>query len=76
MLKYLHGSIYLNMYSSGAGEIAGKLSVIPMLRCVSLRRLFMIAFSLASLGCLLLILFRNTDAIIPVLVLITRFAFS
>ena len=55
ILKYLSGSLFLNLYSSGAGEIAGKLSAIPLLRCVSLRPVFMISFGLAAIGLLLLI---------------------
>ena len=76
ILKYLSGSLFLNLYSSGFGEIAGKLSAIPLLRCASLRMVFMIAFSFASLGLLLLIILQNYENITPVLVLLTRYSFS
>lgn len=76
ILKYLSGSLFLNLYSSGAGEIAGKLSTIPLMRCASLRTVFMVAFGFASLGMLLLILLRNEESFTPALVLLSRFSFS
>ena len=57
VLKYLNGNIFLNAYSVSAGEIIGKLTTIPLLRCTSLKRVFLIAFGTGSLGVLLLVLF-------------------
>ena len=76
VLKYLKGSIFLNSYASSVAEFFGKLSTVIVLKHMSIKRVFLTSFSLSLIGVFLLILFRNTDAIIPVLVLITRFAFS
>lgn len=59
VLKYLNGDIFLNAYSVSAGEIIGKLSTIFLLRCTSLKRVFLIAFGMSSLGSLLLVIFRD-----------------
>lgn len=59
VLKYLNGSIFLNAYSSSAGELLGKLSTIPILKCTDLRRVFLIAFGFSSIGTLLLIVFAG-----------------
>lgn len=76
VLKYLNGSIFLNAYSSSAGEIIGKLSTIPLLRCISLRQVFLIAFTMASGGTLLLLIFRDAEGWIPMILVIARFGFS
>ena len=76
VLKYLNGSIFINAYSSSAGEIVGKLSTIPLLRCTSLKRVFLIAFTMSALGMLLLVIFSQSESWIPVMLMIARFGFS
>ena len=76
VLKYLNGNIFLNAYSVSAGEIIGKLSTIPLLRCISIKRVFLVAFGMSSVGMLLLILFRNADDWIPLILVVARFGFS
>ena len=75
-LKYLSGSIFLNAYSSAAGEIVGKLSVIPVLRCTSLKGVFLVAFGIATIGTLLLVIFSQTVMWVPFMLMFARFGFS
>lgn len=75
-LKYLSGSIFLNAYSSAAGEIIGKLSVIPLLRCSNLKRVFLIAFGIATIGTFLLIIFNQSVIWVPLMLMFARFGFS
>lgn len=76
VLKYLKGNIFVNAYSSSAGEIVGKLSTIPLLRCTSTKKVFLIAFTMSALGMQLLIIFSQSDTWIPVMLMIARFGFS
>ena len=76
VLKYLKGDIFINAYSSSFGEIVGKLSTIPLLRCTSIKRIYLIAFSLSSVGVLLLIIFKDSDNWIPLILMVARFGFS
>ena len=76
VLKYLHGNIFLNAYSSGAGEILGKLSNIPILRCTDLKRVFLIAFGSATMGTMLLLIFKQSDSLTPFLLILAKFGFS
>jgi len=76
VLKYLNGSIFLNAYSSSVGEIVGKLSTIPLLRCTGMRRVFLIAFGLATIGTLLLASFSQSELWIPMMLMVARFGFS
>ena len=56
VLKYLNGSIFLNAYSSSFAEIVGKTSTMLVLKCTSLKRVFLISFGLSLVGIFLLIL--------------------
>jgi len=76
VLKYLNGSIFVNAYASSFAEIIGKLSTIFFLQYTSLKRVFLISFSLATVGTFLLILFSDNDLWIPVILLIAKFGFS
>ena len=76
VLKYLHGNIFLNAYSSGAGEILGTLSNILILRCTDLKRVFLIAFGSATMGTMLLLIFKQSDSLTPFLLILARFGFS
>ena len=76
VIKYLNGNIFLNAYSVSAGEIIGKLSTIPLLRCISLKQVFLVAFGMSTLGTLLLILFRDADSWMPLILIVARFGFS
>ena len=75
-LKYLNGNIFLNAYSSGAGEILGKISTILILKCTDLRRVFFIAFGCATAGTSLLVIFNRSDIWTPFILMLARFGFS
>lgn len=76
VLKYLNGNIFMNAYFSSVGEIAGKLSTIPLMRCLSLKRVFLVAFGCSSVGMTLLVCFDGSDKMIPLMLMIARFGFS
>lgn len=76
VLKYLQGSIFFNAYASSVAEIVGKLSTIIVLHYTSLKRTFFISFTLALFGTILLILFSQKSAWIPVMLLIAKLGFS
>lgn len=76
VLKYLEGSIFKNAYTSSAGEIIGKLSTIPLLRYISLRRVALIAFGMGALGSLLLIIAGDNESLVPWILVIARLGFS
>lgn len=76
VLKYLNGNVFLNGYASAAGEIAGKLSTIPILKYFSLKRVFLLAFGMCIMSLTLLMLFIESDTLTPFLVLMNRFWFS
>ena len=76
VLKYLEGSIFTNAYTSSAGEIIGKLSTIPLLRYISLRRVALIAFGMGALGSLLLIIAGDNESLVPWILVIARLGFS
>lgn len=76
VLKYLHGSIFVNAYASAIAEIVGKLSSIILLRFMSLKRVLLIAYGTAAIGTVLLITFSTSAAWIPLMLLIAKFGFS
>ena len=76
ILKYLNGNIFVNSYCSAAGEILGKLSLIPILRCTSLKRVFLICWSTAVIGTLFLIIFSDNETLIPIMLIIARFGYA
>jgi hypothetical protein len=61
MMKYLGGNIFANVYLNAVGEIMGKLLTGPILACFGLKRLFLIALSLAIISSVLLIYFDPVD---------------
>ena len=65
VIKYLNGNIFLNAYSSSAGEVFGKLSTICLLKCMSLKRILLLAFSISSFGLLLMIICAENEIIMP-----------
>uniref|UniRef100_A0A7S3HVQ1 Major facilitator superfamily (MFS) profile domain-containing protein n=1 Tax=Favella ehrenbergii TaxID=182087 RepID=A0A7S3HVQ1_9SPIT len=76
VLKYLNGSIFLNAYSSSFGEILGKLSTVFLLRCISIKRVFLLAFGVSSVGMMLLILCGDNDELVPWILGFARIGFS
>ena len=76
ILKYLNGNIFVNSYFSATGEILGKLSLIPILRYTSLKRVFLICWSTAVIGTLFLIIFSNNETLIPIMLMIARFGYA
>ena len=76
LLKYLKGNIFLNAYTSSAGEILGKLSTIAMLKCISLKRVLLVAFCTSSVGMLLLILCDGDPVLTPWVLGLARIGFS
>lgn len=76
VLKYLGGSIFTNAYTSSAGETIGKLSTIPLLRYISLKKVALIAFGMGSLGTFLLILAGDNQTLVPWALIVARLGFS
>ena len=76
VLKYLNGSIFSLGYASAAGEVFGKLSTIPILKYLSLRRVFLLSFGMSTISLALMILCADSDLLTPVLLLVNRFFFS
>ena len=76
VIKYLNGNIFLNAYSISAGEVFGKLSTICLLRCMSLRQILLLAFSISSFGLLLIIIFAENEALMPWLLGLARVGVS
>ena len=56
-LKYLGGNIFLNSYVNGISEIIAKLSTVPVLACLGLKRLFFWSFTIATISALLLAIY-------------------
>ena len=65
VIKYLNGNIFLNAYSSSAGEVFGKLSTICLIKCMSLRRILLLAFTISSFGLTLMIINAENEALMP-----------
>ena len=76
VLKYLQGSIFLNAYASSFAEIVGKTSTMLVLKCASLKRVFLISFGLSLLGIVLLIILSQNDQWIPLMLLLAKFGLS
>ena len=66
----------MNAYAAQSAEITGKLTTIFLLQCVSLKRAFLVAFSISAIGLILLMIFSHSEGWIPMMLLITRFGFS
>merc|ERR1712062_221969 len=54
----------------------GKLSTIVVLQYASLKRVFLVSFSLSLTGIFLLIVFSGSDSWIPLMLLIAKFGLS
>ena len=77
VLKYLHGSLFMNAYASALAEIAGKSSTMFIFKCASLKRVFLLAYGSSLVGVLLLILLgSSSDSWVPLMLLIARFGLS
>ena len=72
VIKYLDGNIFLNFYTSSAGECFGKLSVILLLRWISPRQTLLLGLSVSSVGLLLLILCNDRPDLMPLVLAIAR----
>ena len=77
VLKYLGGDIFINAYTSGLAEIIAKLSAGALVFKTGLRKLFVVAFGLGTVGALLLC-FNSTGggSYVAVSVFIAKFGFS
>jgi len=60
-LKYLGGNIFLNSYVNGSAEIIAKLSTVPVLACLGLKRLFFWTFAVAGASAMLLAVYAQND---------------
>ena len=76
LLKYLAGNIYTNSYTTGCGEIVGKLTAGYMIYRFGLKKLYLVAFGLGIAGLLLMLAFINFGAMTPYLVFVTKFGYS
>ena len=56
-LKYLGGDIFLNSYVNATSEIVAKLATVPVLACLSLKRLFFWTFALSAVSAMLLAIY-------------------
>ena len=68
MIKYLKGNIFFKAYSSSAGEVIGKLSVIFLIRCMSLKRILLLGYCISSISVLLLIICADKEQLMPWLI--------
>ena len=73
ILKYLEGDMFMNSYTLAIGEIIAKLSGGLILAVLGLKRLHLLAFTFATVGCLLMAVFYKVGALTPYLIFFTRF---
>lgn len=71
ILKYLGGDIFINSYTQASAELISKLSVGPLILQLGLRRLFLMAFGIGTVGALLLCFGNN----VTIAVFIAKFGF-
>ena len=76
LLKYLAGNIFTNSYTTGCGEIAGKLTAGFMIYKFGLKKMYLLALGLGVTGLLLMIAFINYGSLTPYLVFLTKFGYS
>lgn len=77
VLKYLGGDIFVNAYTSALAEVIAKLSVSALVLHTGLKRLFILAFGLGTIGTLLLCFSsQSSGSYVAVSVFIAKFGFS
>ena len=77
VLKYLGGDIFINAYTSGLAEVIAKLSVGALVFKTGLRKLFVVAFGLGTIGALLLCFdSEGGGSYVAISVFIAKFGFS
>ena len=77
VLKYLGGDIFINSYTSALAEVIAKLSAGALVLKTGLNRLFLVAFSLGTLGALLLCFSgQEGGTFVAISVFIAKFGFS
>ena len=75
LLKYLAGNIFLNSYTTAAGEIVGKAAGGFVIVCIGLKRMYLVSFSLAILGCIGMIVFAEYGSLTPYCVFISKLGY-
>ena len=77
VVKYLGGDIFVNSYTSALAEVIAKLSAGGLILHTGLNRLFLVAFSLGTLGALLLCFnSEGSGTFVAISVFIAKFGFS
>ena len=76
VLKYLNGNIFTNSYTTACGEIIGKLTAGFCIIRIGLKKMYLLAFGLAILGAVLMIVFAEYGTLIPYCVFISKLGYS
>ena len=75
-LKYMPGDIFYNTYAFSFAGLVGSLSGGSVLGCVGLKKLFLIGFSMASIGSFLLIFYSDAGNLTAVFLLLMTFGYA